>query len=83
MDDISANISTDGCVAVWDARDLSCGPLLIELRKRMRDIQPGERLHLTASDASVLYDILAWSRMTGHRLIAKTPPHYIIERKEE
>ncbi|MCA9186411.1 MAG: sulfurtransferase TusA family protein [Pirellulaceae bacterium] len=83
MSETSHDLSSDGCAAVWDAGELSCGELLIELRKRMRSLQPGQRLHLTALDSAARFDILAWCRMTGHKLVARSHPIYVIERKEE
>ncbi len=68
--------------AVWDAGDLGCGELVLELRVRMQALRPGQVLRLVASDPGAPADLPAWCRMTGHRLVAADPPVYLIERKE-
>ncbi len=69
--------------AQWDAGDLGCGELVLELRARMRALQPGQVLRLVARDPGAIEDLPAWCRITGHRLISAQPPTYLIERKEE
>lgn len=66
----------------WDAGDMSCGDLVLQLRRRLRDLQPGQVLKLRATDAGAAEDLPAWSRLTGHRLVAVDPPLYWIQRKE-
>jgi tRNA 2-thiouridine synthesizing protein A len=65
----------------WNAGDLSCGDLVLELRLKLRGLPPGAILHLVALDRGAREDIPAWCRMTGHRLLAAEHPHYRIERK--
>ncbi len=66
----------------WDAGDLGCGDLVLELRLRMEAMKPGQLLQLTARDPGARADIPAWCRMTGHTLIAEQHPVYQIRRKE-
>jgi NifU-like protein involved in Fe-S cluster formation/TusA-related sulfurtransferase len=54
--------------AVWDAGDLGCGELLLDLRGRMAAI-PGRVLRVIALDPGAPEDIPAWCRLTGHTLI--------------
>jgi len=68
--------------AVWDAGDLGCGDLALELRLRLEAMRPGQILRLTARDGGAPADIPAWCRMTGHTLIAEQHPIYYIRRKE-
>jgi tRNA 2-thiouridine synthesizing protein A len=68
--------------AQWDAGDLGCGDLVLELRLRMEALRPGQLLQLTASDPGARADIPAWCRMTGHTLIVEQHPVYQIRRKE-
>ncbi|HEY7541675.1 MAG TPA: sulfurtransferase TusA family protein [Methylomirabilota bacterium] len=68
--------------AQWDAGDLGCGDLVLELRRRMEAMRPGQLLRLTAIDPGARADIPAWCRMTGHTLIAEEHPVYLIRRKE-
>ena len=68
--------------AHWDAGDLGCGDLVLELRVRMEALGPGQVLHLTACDPGARADIPAWCRMTGHTLVDQQHPVYQIRRKE-
>ena len=68
--------------AEWDAGDLGCGELVLELRGRMLELAANGVLRLTATDAGAPADIPAWCRMTGHELVSSEPPVYLIRRKE-
>ena len=68
--------------AEWNAGDLGCGELVLELMLRMRALPPGATLRLVALDPGAPADIPAWCRMTGHALVEATPPTYLIRRKE-
>ena len=52
----------------WDAGDLGCGTLVLELRQRLRAM-PGGVLKVTASDAGAPQDLPAWCRLTGNQLL--------------
>ena len=67
--------------AEWDAGDLGCGELVLELRRRVEALERGQRLHLVARDAGARADIPAWCRLTGHTLVSAQHPVYEI-RKE-
>ena len=67
----------------WDAGALSCGELVIELRRRMKLLRPGQILHLIALDEAAPLDVRAWCRITKHPLRSMRHPHYWIERKED
>lgn len=66
----------------WDAGDLGCGDLVLELRARIEPLAPGRILKLTARDPGAPADIPAWCRMTGHALVSEQHPIYLIRRKE-
>lgn len=68
--------------AIWDAGDLGCGELVLQLRFRMERLEPGAVLRLVALDAGAPADLPAWCRLTGHALVAAEPPVYFIRRKE-
>src|SRR5262245_37720459 len=79
----SARVSAPHVVtAEWNAGDLGCGDLVLELMMRMTPMAPGEILRLTALDPGAPADIPAWCRMTGHTLLEEAPPVYLIRRKE-
>ena len=68
--------------ATWDAGDLGCGDLVLQLRFRMETMSPGEVLRLVALDPGAPADLPAWCRLTGHALLAADHPVYLIRRKE-
>jgi tRNA 2-thiouridine synthesizing protein A len=68
--------------AAWDAGDMGCGELVIELSLRVRAMAPRTVLHLVARDPGALEDLPAWCGLTGHTLLAHDHPHYFIRRKE-
>jgi tRNA 2-thiouridine synthesizing protein A len=69
--------------AEWDAGDLGCGELVLELRSRLGRLRPGQVLRLTARDPGAPADIPAWCRLTGQTLVGRHHPVYLIRRKEE
>jgi tRNA 2-thiouridine synthesizing protein A len=69
--------------AEWNAGELGCGELVLELRNRLAAMKPGERLELVALDPGAPADIPAWCRMTGHTLVSTQHPVYLIQRKED
>ncbi len=61
----------------WNAGEMGCGELVIELRMRLQAM-PGQVLKLTATDAGAPEDIPAYCRMTRHELLQAAPPAYWI-----
>ena len=66
----------------WDAGDLGCGELVLQLRFRIEQLEPGALLRLVALDPGARADLPAWCRLTGHALVAADHPVYLIRRKE-
>jgi tRNA 2-thiouridine synthesizing protein A len=66
----------------WNAGELGCGELVLELRLRLDAMAPGQVLKLTALDLGAPADLPAWCRMTGHTLVNQQHPVYLIRRKE-
>jgi len=67
----------------WDAGDLGCGELVLELHTRLGDMRPGQVMRLIARDPGAREDLPAWCRMTGHTLVSQQHPVYLIRRKEQ
>lgn len=67
----------------WDAGDIGCGQLVVELRHRISRLDPGDRIEITARDPGAPTDLPAWCRMTGHTLVSANHPVYVIQRKSE
>lgn len=61
--------NADQPVATIDARGKSCPGPVIELRKGIRALEPGEVIELRATDKGSLTDIPAWAEETGHELV--------------
>jgi tRNA 2-thiouridine synthesizing protein A len=68
--------------AEWDAGEMGCGDLVLELRMRLLALTPGAVLKITARDPGAPSDLPAWCRMTGHTLACAAHPSYWIKRKE-
>jgi tRNA 2-thiouridine synthesizing protein A len=60
-----ADLHADG---EWNAGDLGCGPLVLELRGRLRAM-PGRVLKVTALDPGAPEDLPAWCRITNNELL--------------
>ena len=58
----------------WNAGDMGCGELVIELRKKLRQM-PGEVLKIIAYDPAASIDLAAWCRMTNNELVACDIPN--------
>lgn len=67
----------------WDAGEMGCGELVLELRTRVRAMAPGQVLRLVAEDTGAREDLPAWCSMTGHSLLRAQHPVYHIRRKED
>ena len=67
--------------ADWDAGEMGCGELVLELRNRMLALPDGAVLWLRALDTGAIEDIPAWCDMTGHTLLHRQHPDYFIRRR--
>ncbi len=73
----------DDVVERWDAGEMGCGELVIQLRRRLAPLAPGERFELVACDPGAPEDLPAWCRLTGHELVASKHPVYLIQRRSK
>ena len=67
----------------WDAGEMGCGKLVIELSNRVKKLGTGESIEVVARDPGASTDIPAWCRMTGHVLHEARPPFFLIEKRKE
>lgn len=72
-------VKEDAC---WDAGDMGCGELLLQLRKRL-NAMPGGLLKLVAADPGAIEDLPAYCRMTGHTIELAEPPAYWIRARSQ
>ncbi|OJW60405.1 MAG: SirA domain-containing protein [Afipia sp. 64-13] len=56
----------------WDAGDLGCGPLLLDLRNRLRTM-PGRVLKLISADPGSPEDLPVWCRLSRNELLHHDP----------
>jgi tRNA 2-thiouridine synthesizing protein A len=54
--------------AEWDAGDLGCGQLVLDLRNRLKAM-PGDVLKVIALDPGASEDLPAWCRLTRNELL--------------
>lgn len=71
----------DSATQRWDAGELGCGELVMELRGRLARATPGALFELVALDPGAPADLPAWCRMTGHQLAKADHPIYPIRRR--
>jgi tRNA 2-thiouridine synthesizing protein A len=76
-------VDRPGTGATWDAGDLGCGELVLELRSRLQGLPAGTLVAVIARDPGAPADLPAWCRMTGHDLVWHDHPVYVIRRKED
>jgi tRNA 2-thiouridine synthesizing protein A len=67
--------------AEWNAGHMGCGEVLILMRRKMQDLNPGDVFMLTSYDLGAPEDLPAWCRMTGRRLLRAQHHDYWIEQK--
>lgn len=60
-----------------DCRGQRCPLPVIELAKRIGDVDVGRTVTVLADDPAAAADIPAWCRMTGHEYVAKLPPYSV------
>jgi 5-methyltetrahydropteroyltriglutamate--homocysteine methyltransferase len=55
----------------FDGGDMDCGSgLLLQIRRRIDPLDPGQLLEIRSSEPSVAEDLPAWCRMTGNELVS-------------
>ncbi len=65
---------------VWDAGDMGCGELLLELKFKMAELAAGQCLKVMVRDPGAPEEMPAWCRLTGHCLKKQEHPVYWIEK---
>jgi len=68
---------------VFDALELGCGQLLLDLNLIIRRQPAGANILLATRDVGSKVEIPAWCRLTGNRLVEAAHPFYLIERKPD
>jgi tRNA 2-thiouridine synthesizing protein A len=68
-----------------DCRGLVCPAPIIELARRIKEIEAGALLAVVADDAAARADVPAWCRMTGQGYVGEETaddgvPRYVVRR---
>ncbi len=63
-----------------DCRGMRCPRPIIELGRRIADVDVGAVVELLADDPAAGPDTAAWCRMRGHELIASAGPRFLVRR---
>jgi tRNA 2-thiouridine synthesizing protein A/cysteine desulfurase len=68
-----------------DCRGLVCPLPVIELAKRIADVEVGQVVAVAATDAAAAHDVPAWCRMRGQEYVGPEPdgdgvPRYLVRR---
>jgi len=65
----------------YNGGDLSCSALVLELKAFFQSLPPSTFVLVTAQDLGAVIDIPAWCWSTGHSLIHKQHPYYLITKR--
>ncbi len=76
LDELESSAGAPQHAAFFDADDMSCGDLVLELRNQMKKLQAGEVLQVRAIDPGAPEDLPAWGRVTRNQLIHQESPLY-------
>ena len=68
-----------------DCRGQVCPVPVIELGRRIGDVEVGQTVAVASTDAAAAYDIPAWCRMRGQEYVGEEPaddgvPRYLVKR---
>ena len=63
-----------------DCMGLKCPRPIIELARRIGEVDIGELVEIRADDPAAEPDLAAWCRMRGHQLVVTDPPRFVVRR---
>jgi tRNA 2-thiouridine synthesizing protein A len=63
-----------------DCLGLKCPQPIIEVARRIGDVQVGELVELQADDPAAGPDLAAWCRMRGQELVVSDAPRFVVRR---
>ncbi len=75
------SIPADGSAALsLDCRGLRCPRPIIEIARRIGEVEVGALVELLADDPAAEPDLAAWCRMRGQELVGSAPPRFLVRR---
>ena len=60
---------------------MKCPRPIIELARRIGEVEVGDEVELLADDPAAGPDLAAWCRMRGQTLVEAEPPHFLVRRR--
>jgi tRNA 2-thiouridine synthesizing protein A len=63
-----------------DCLGQKCPQPIIELARRIGQVEVGQHVELWADDPAAGPDLAAWCRMRGHELVLTDPPQFLVRR---
>ena len=63
-----------------DCRGMRCPQPIIELARRIGDVEEGALVELLADDPAAGPDLAAWCRMRGQDLVLSQPPRFVVRK---
>ena len=63
-----------------DCTGMRCPRPIIELARRIGEVEVGRVVELVADDPAAAPDLAAWCRMRGEELISSAPPRFLVRR---
>jgi TusA-related sulfurtransferase len=63
-----------------DCRGMKCPQPIIELARRIGDVEEGALVELLADDPAAGPDLAAWCRMRGQDLVLSEPPRFVVRK---
>ncbi len=70
MNNIDPVSTLDSCDQTLDARELRCPLPLLRAKQALRNMSPGQRLEVLATDSGSVRDFQSFASLSGHTLKA-------------
>ena len=63
-----------------DCRGMRCPRPIIEIARRIGEVEVGGLVELLADDPATTPDLAAWCRMRGQELVSSAAPRFLVRR---
>jgi len=61
---------------------MRCPLPIIAVGREIKNITPGESIHLLSDDPATEIDLKAWARMTGNQIEVKGPNEFLVSKSK-
>ncbi len=69
-----------GARLLVDCLGMKCPQPIIEVARRIGEVEVGGLVELRADDPAAGPDVAAWCRMRGYELVLSNPPRFLVRR---